>query len=182
MNENKQKENKSDNNSTSTIWMRNGLILIGIYAIVEAIIQLTPTMSILANMQPYGILHRETGWALLGYFGAPTVLVILGMFLIWNSHKITAYNFDDYETKTTWEPIVYKLTSTFCGILIFAFSLPQLGGFASSLAYWLYINKGVDGLTCLINAAWILIQIGFGFYLFYGAPHIVRWQIKRNPW
>jgi len=173
------KETKA--NSTSTIWMRNGLILIGIYAIIEAVAQLLPTMKILAEMQPYGIMHLGAGWALFGFFATPATLAFLGIYLIWNSHKITAYNYDDFETRTTWEPIAYKLAATFCGILILSLSLPMVGEFASSLAYWVFTDRSIHGLSCLISAIWISIQIGLGAYLIYGAPHIVRWQINRNP-
>ena len=78
-----------------------------------------------------------------------------------------------------WLPFAFRLTSVFAGVLYLHWTVPRI---ISTIA--LYVSlKGARSVTCYSRwqpiVTWV-IQLGLGIYLVCGAPHFVRWQVKKT--
>jgi len=179
MSEQEKTDTEAQVNSTSTIWMRNGLLLIGIYVIIETVVMLNPLWSTVAELATAMMRNDNFLWGPIIMLLCVVAYLGLGVYLIRQSHVITADNFDDYETKTTWEPVAYKLIATLCGVLILASTLPLLGPVLSFIIMSIGEgnNKAILGIFAI--ATLFAVSIGIGIYLALGAPHLVKWRIKR---
>jgi len=167
----------------SSVWVRNSLILLGIFSIARAASLMTSPINQLSTMLTYGSFSDHM-WPIICYFSAPVTLFIIGFILVRRSHVITARAFEMGESKfMRWEPAAYKLVATFSGLLILGWSLPKLGDFVYYVARDQYFDPmEVPRLVfpVLPMFLWFGVQISFAIYLLFGAPHIVRWQLDRE--
>ena len=97
---------------------------------------------------------------------------------LWSA-KIVGFD-EPQETRVWWVPFAFRLTMIFTGLLCLHWVIPRIvSGFAR---YYLYsreyaVSRG--NLTWHDIVGWI-IQLALAIYLVCGAPHFVRWQVKKT--
>lgn len=95
------------------------------------------------------------------------------------AEKIVGEKFDESQKDVLSLPAAYRLAFVICGILIIFWALSYVPRFFVIL--YTRFQQGMfhnssDWLTLLI----IMVQLTIGIYLLCGAPHFVRWQVKKS--
>ena len=95
------------------------------------------------------------------------------------AEKIVGEKFEESQKNVLSIPAAYRLAFVVCGVLIIFWALSYVPRFFAIL-YTRYqqgmFYKSYDWLNLLI----IVIQLTIGIYLLCGAPHFVRWQVKKS--
>ena len=81
----------------------------------------------------------------------------------------------------TWLPIAFRLLSLTAGAILMLRFLGNVTGFLQRLIFKINQPMVFDGLGSNIEVfASMLIYLALAIYLLYGAPHFVKWQIKKT--
>jgi len=97
---------------------------------------------------------------------------------LWSA-KIVGFD-EPRETRVWWVPFAFRLTMIFTGLLCLYWVIPRIiSGFARYYFYYRKYEASRGNLTLYDVVGWI-IQLGLGIYLVCGAPHFVRWQVKKT--
>ena len=162
-------------------WVRIVFVFLGAIAILRGVEELTPLVNILSMLPREGIDFRELLWASIGTIVAPTVLIVGGYQLIRRCQILTERLCKAHDKPIPyWEYAAYRLGFTLCGILVISWALPKLGQIF--LNFSMRDNPMNENLirSAFNMLIWLVMQSGIGIYLILGAPHIIRWQVKRG--
>lgn len=161
------------------------LVGLAIYAIVQL-------AQILIFSAPFMVMRfQEEGTAeiewLIPLCSLILYLTLIVYFLLYRADKWAAKivkndNLEDAQPKVSWLPIVYRLVAVSCGILYLYWIVPLM---ISTLHAHLMMSRQdvlVDtNLDVTLNQflTWVIL-LALGIYLLCGAPHFVRWQVKKT--
>jgi hypothetical protein len=81
----------------------------------------------------------------------------------------------------SWLPTAFRLACVFCGILFLYRVIPAM---ISTVQLYLFMQRRGSAvqsptITGSQILAWIILLL-LGLYLLYGAPHFVRWQVRKT--
>ena len=161
-------------------WVRIAFVLLGIFAIIMGVWTSIPVVRSLAYIPLEGW-NAELAWILVVTLLAPAVMCVCAYILIRYCHHF-ASRLNAYAACSVpyWERAVYRLLSTFFGILLIALALPELGQVVLNLMSAERFEGQMDLRTSAIALiVRISIQTLFGLYLLLGAPHLIKWQLRR---
>lgn len=81
----------------------------------------------------------------------------------------------------SWLPTAFRLACVFCGILVLYRVIPAMISTARAYLIVRHEPLAVQSPTVTGNQilAWIILLI-LALYLLYGAPHFVRWQVRKT--
>lgn len=97
---------------------------------------------------------------------------------LWSA-KIVGFD-EPRETRVWWIPFAFRLTMIFTGLLSLYWVIPRIiSGFACYYLYYREPGAARGDLTWHWVVGWI-IQLPLAIYLLCGAPHFVRWQVKKT--
>jgi len=181
MSENSKSEAESTIKSNASVWVRNGLILLGVYSMIEGIVLFDTIGQTVSDINSDSIDREQKIFMLLSDLVIPFILFFLGFYLIRQSHVITAWNFSEEEVEVkSWEPAAYKLGMTLAAIFLLSWTFPEFGYLVYIIACNISNGSIYGSLPYICTAIWFLVLTAFAVYLLYGAPHIVRWQLRRG--
>lgn len=158
------------------------LISLGVYILLYA--GYTVIMSIpfwvFSAFRDYGL------WALISIFLliAFYVLVIYLLFKkadFWAERIVGSGEQRAEPSSINWIPVVFRLAAVFAGICILYWTIPNI-----ILSIHTYISARINDIRFVSDfigiKRWIgwIIELAFGVYLICGAPHFVRWQVKKT--
>ena len=101
---------------------------------------------------------------------------------LWVEKIVRAEVVTESQSKVFWMPVAFRLVSVFAGILYVYWVVPRM---ISGIETYFAIKK-LD--TAVVPAShldvaqvisWVCL-LGLGLYLLCGAPHFVRWQVKKT--
>lgn len=171
--------------SAKDTWVRIALVLMGVFAAVLAVEQLNPVVNVLAQVPTDGW-ETSMMWTILGVLVAPIALLICSFVLIRYCHSLAIVVTRPARNKVVpyWEQAAYRLGSTICGILVISWALPRAGQIGFSMAWRqdpevsAYLRPDVER-SIWISLVYMGLQTLIGVYLLWGAPHLVKWQLRR---
>lgn len=168
---------------------RAGIIVCGVFGLVTTSFMLLPSF----GEETTRILwHFNSGLIppLVGMMIAPAISIAISWLLIARSDEIAQKVFpDDHPVASGVERAMYRVMFTGVGVLVLSGTIPQFvrafgltinEQFISGEIMWAY--EPIDSLT-LFNLPFVIafaFQFAIGTYLVCGAPHLVRWQLKRS--
>ncbi len=158
------------------------LVGIALYILINSAIQIVGSLAFLISSKT-DVYHTIEGM-LAGYVflavAAATVIYFLIYRSEWLAKKIVG-RADQQQQNLWWVPVAFRLVCVFVGIYVMSWFLPQLG---RTITYFLtarqpgytaspYLHIWTNLLQCVV--------LGVpGLYLLFGAPHFVRWQVKKT--
>ena len=173
----------NDSGSQAGAWFRLAWALVGAFAIVRGVETLQPSLEMLPLMWVLRLETEPLHWIILEALAAPALLFASGFLLIRYCDSLASrFGGAAAENVPDWEPRAYRLAFTACGVLALSWALPKLGQVASNLAFGLVGRTEYDSMrrSGWILAVWMAVQCAAGTYLLLGAPHIVKWQVRRG--
>ncbi len=168
--------------------VRVGCVVLGGFAILKAFELLNPAVNMLSMLPRGGTNWYELLWAVVGTAIVPALLAATGLRLIRHADDLAARISECHDVPVPqWEYAAYRLAATFCGILVLGWSAPRLGNLVHN--WYLTSSSSVEGYPPDIASSmvrqipmqiiWTAVQFTMGLYLLLGAPHLVRWQLRR---
>lgn len=155
--------------------------VVGVLAIVLSVVHLESVVFILRFGTAAPVALWELCLSVLVALVVPVALLALGLVLIFMPpHRLTELPPEQTQTQgSALTPVaICRIVSVFCGVLVLAWALPKLSGTALT---WIAFKEYRTGYFSR-NWPFVLsnaLQVALGVYLFLGAPHVVRWQVRR---
>jgi hypothetical protein len=156
------------------------LIGLGIYVLVRYGIGLIGVLPYLFSKDWW-----MRGFALGQLVGGVVIIVCVGLViyaLVWKadfwSAKIVGADERD-GADIWWLPFAFRLASVCAGILYLSWAISALVSIIGSYIQMMDPGFVFRPLPWHNVVGWV-IQLGLGIYLLCGAPHFVRWQVKKT--
>ncbi len=163
------------------------LIGVGLYVILQTLLT---TLSNLAAMPLVASAKTDLPIIIIALvmYIVITLVVVYFLFRCANqfSDKIVGPEPVD-DTQISGIAVAFRLVCVLAGVMFLYWSVPQL--LASVYNYILNMNNKwgesgmkqiYTGMSSKTEIAKYVILFGLGIYLAYGAPHFVRWQVRRT--
>ena len=168
---------------TRNAFIRALVGIVGIFAIVQALEQLQYLTVVLGMEATTNFDHFSWHWGILAAVIVPVLLAGLGvMLLIAPPRFLFKHSAGESEAKEHTLPVraMFQLAAVFSGVLVLSWALPKLVQLAINFS----LVKDSVFLEDFIKHNWptwvgYVLQVVLGVYLLVGAPHLVRWQIRK---
>ena len=162
------------------VFIRALIGVVGVFAIVLSVVHLESVMFMLRFGTWAPVAVWELCLSVLVALVVPVALLVLGLVLIFMPpRRLTELPPEQAQTQGfALTPVaICRIVSVFCGILVLAWALPKLSATALT---WIMFKEYRTGY---LSQNWPVVlgnalQVVLGVYLFLGAPHIVRWQVR----
>jgi len=166
-------------------WVRIVLVLTGVVALVLAFNKLGPVVTLLSNISRNKLPDE-------GLFQAFVIALLTPLPLLITAYLLVRYC-DYFATRICgactdaaphWEQAAYRLGSTLAGLLVLSWALPRFAAVIINMCTATQEGVPPEWYNESIRGAWIalvyaLLQSLFAVYLLLGAPHLVKWQMRR---
>lgn len=127
---------------------------------------------------------------LLGMAGLIVLAIVVGHQLLikgdkWASRIVSYGETNQPQISTHWLPTTYRLVFILAGILFTYWTLPSFFALVSSFllnalpSYGHYLNMSPKAYFWARFVSF-MIKLALTVYFLYGAPHFVRWQVKKT--
>jgi len=85
------------------------------------------------------------------------------------------------QTQIWWLPFAFRLTAVFAGILYLYWVVPTM--ISTIHSYIMAVHYDFEDISSYLSwnriLSWVIL-LAIGVYLLCGAPHFVRWQVKKT--
>lgn len=164
------------------------MAVLGVFAIIKALELLNQFAMVLSmgmmsetrEMEP--LLYAALAFSLV----VPVVLFVVGSRLIFRPPKrmlnLLPEDSDKSEAPIVPAKMILRMVSTFIGVLFLFFTAPQLVWIVQNII--MSFSQSSDARPDYFQLRWpsiiaSAVQMAAGIYFLLGAPHFVRWQLKR---
>lgn len=115
------------------------------------------------------------------FFSGLIVYLLIYKSNFWSEKIVGSVQVEKPEAEVFWVPVSFRLVSIFSGILYVFFIISRMiSKIGPYIAYYISSHgERVMDLNFYQFLSWIIFLV-FGIYLIFGAPHFVRWQVKKT--
>jgi hypothetical protein len=160
------------------------LIGLGVYFVLQTLLTILHSVAMMPFLA-YSKTQIPIMIILLAIYIVITLAVIYFLFRGANrfSDKIVKQeNIDD--TQISGVAFAFRLVCVITGVLFLYWTIPNLivtvSAYISNMSDESVQRRIYTGMSSKTDIAKYVILLGLGIYLAYGAPHFVRWQVKKT--
>ncbi len=156
------------------------LVGLGIYVLVNQGIGIVATL-------PY-LFYGESSlgvYAIARFISFAIMAVCIGLVIyvmICKADSLSVKMIDVYESdqaKVWWLPFAFRLAAVCAGIIVLSWSISRITSTIASYAQMMSLSSSRASIPWQMLLGWI-IQLALAIYLICGAPHFVRWQVRKT--
>ena len=165
------------------------MAVMGVFAIIKVFELLNQLVVVFLSMAAFSETGETESWLYAAPPSSliiPGVLFVVGVLLIFRPPKcllnIIPEDSDKSEDPIVPAEMILRIVSTFIGVVFLFFAAPRLAWIVQNIIMSLSQSSSSSPgffelrLLSIISSA---VQMAAGIYFLLGAPHFVRWQLKR---
>jgi hypothetical protein len=155
--------------------------VVGIFAIVEGLVQLQSLSMMLGLAGPISKFNFNWPWGIAASALVPLLLFLVGGVLLFSPPKrlFQMWPEGDAQADQRLSPLaICRVAAMFSGVLVLVWCLPKIIRMVVGFTYCGGRYEEVLATTWPTLVGFIL-QLAIGVYLLLGAPHLVRWQVRK---
>ncbi len=164
------------------------MAVLGVFAIIKVfeLLNQLVVMFLMAKISETGETESWLYTAPISSLIIPGALFVVGFLLIFRPPKcllnIIPEDSDKSEGPIVPAEMILRIVSTFIGVLFLFFAAPRLVWIAQNII--MSLSQSSNSRQHFFELGWpsiitVAVQMTAGIYFTLGAPHFVRWQLKR---